>query len=84
MRYANEITVAVVSCGVIDVPQMIVGVIVPDHKMSVAPEEPIPTEKYVAVEIPPVPIGKVINAAGCVLALAEESQPVERAVEART
>lgn len=65
----------VVNLGVIPLPVTILGVIVPDHRIAVAPPPVLPVEKCVAVPEPPVPAGKSMLAAGLTLPPDDALQP---------
>ena len=55
---------AVVSDGVIPLPQTIVGEIAPLYSSTPAPLDAVPMPKCVAVPLPPVPAGNDTVAAG--------------------
>jgi hypothetical protein len=82
----SVIVVAVVNTGVTPEPHTMFGVIVPLHKIAVAPPPVLPVLKFVAVPAPPVPAGNVMLETGEQLAgpVPEIVQPpVVRATDAR-
>ena len=72
MVHSNVIVVAVVRVGVTPTPQVMLGVTVPLHRIVCAPVGgaalELDVEKKDAVPEPPVPAGKLMFAAGDILA----------------
>jgi hypothetical protein len=74
---------AVVSCGVVPLETGMFGVIVPKQMILPAPEDAVPTAKWVSVSEPAVAAAKAIVAAGLVdWAVAADHPPVDLATVA--
>src|SRR5215207_7990354 len=73
---SSVIVLAVVRRGVTPLPTVILGVTVPEWKMSVAPPPVLPVLKCVTVPLPPVPAGKSMLATGLTLLAVTVHPPV--------